>query len=154
MVDTRCCKEDHNTLKGYVEHYLNVHGGVVPLREDPWPDHDHRHFQCCGQFHCGEAAFRKHVAKAHTDVDVDEIRELAPELLGIEPELDEDDDEEEAAGDEPDEDGDADAGDDGDAGDDDDDDGGIDIDESKLEGLSGKERAMKKAKLIAEQKKD
>lgn len=156
VVDTRCCQEDHKTLKGYVEHYLNVHGGVVPLHQDPHPDHDHRHFKCCGQFHCGEPAFREHVALAHADVDVDEIRELAPELLGLMPDLPDEEEDADAAGeaDAPDE-----ADGDGDEDAEDGDDGGATsvadmIDESELEGLSGKERAMKKAKLIAEKKKE
>lgn len=153
MVDTRCCVEDHKTLKGFIEHYLNVHGGVVPRHEDPWPDHDHRHFRCCGQFHHGEAEFRKHIAKAHADVSPDEIRELSRELLGIEPEMEDEEpeDEPEAEGDDEGEDAEADEEDEGDDGD-----GerkSVEIDESKLEGLSGKERAIKKAKLIAEKKK-
>lgn len=154
VVDTRCCVEDHKTLKGFIEHYLNVHGGVVPRHEDPWPDHDHRHFRCCGQFHHGEPAFRKHVARAHADVSPDEIRELSRELLGLEPEIEEEpEDDEEAPADEA-EDASDEAADEGDA--DDGDDGerrSVEIDESKLEGLSGKERAIKKAKLIAEKKK-
>lgn len=154
MVETRCCQEDFKTLKGIVEHYLNVHGGAVPAWQDPYPDHDHKHFKCCGQFHCGERAFRAHVAKAHADVDVDEIRELAPELEGLLPESQQED------GDEGDDEPDEDADDGGDEGDDGADEGGGGqsvsdmIDESELEGLSGKERAMKKAKLIARKKKE
>lgn len=146
MVELHCCQQDRKTWKGYIEHYLNVHAGRVPPWDDPYPDHDHRHFKCCGQHFCGEPRFRKHVAVAHAGVDVDEIRELAPELLGDLPdELKEDGEEaaEEAAAEAAEEPAEAKAASDEAAG-----------EEEDLSDLSPKERAIQRAKQLARKKRE
>lgn len=140
--NTSCCQEDFKTLKKFAEHVLNVHAGRVPLVQDPWPDHDHRHFKCCGQFFHGEEAFRLHVARAHAGVDVDDIRELRRHMEGRVPDELKEDKEEDGAGEETK----ADAKPDAAAG-------GGEEDEVDLSDLPPKQRAIQKAKLIAKRKK-
>lgn len=139
--NTSCCQEDFKTLQKFTEHVLNVHAGPVPPWQDPWPDHDHRHFKCCGQFFHGEEAFRLHVARAHAGVDVDGIRELRRHLEGRVPEELQEPEEDEAGEDEATPEAEAKAA------------GEADGEEVDLSDLSPKERAIQKAKLIAKRKK-